>query len=53
MSSDPKIRRLRPHHARGLGRRQGPDGCAERNPVTGARAAEHLLSFCPEAFEAS
>jgi hypothetical protein len=73
MSGAPKIRRLRPHHARGLGRRQGPDGCAERDPITGkiahspvvlsseqptrdafsARAIEHLLSFCPEAFEAS
>jgi hypothetical protein len=73
MSGDPKIRRLRPHQARGLGRRPGPDGCAERDPATGkiayspvvllseqptrdpfsAHATDHLLVFCPEAFEAS
>ena len=35
MSGDPKIRRLRPQHARGLDRRQGPDGCDERDPITG------------------
>jgi hypothetical protein len=47
MSSDPKIRRLRPHHAKAR------TGALSPRDAFSARAIEHLLSFCPEAFKAS
>lgn len=53
MSSDPKIRQLRPHHARGLAVAKARTGALSPRDAFSARAIEHLLSFCPEAFKAS